>query len=292
MTSLPLPGWGAALLTCLWLAPAAAAPPEGRTVHGVVTKVTDGDSLWVTPPAQREVEVRLRDIDAPEICQVWGEEARRALAEWVLGKTVVLRFTGRDQHGRTLGYVQVDDVDVGLKMVEQGHAWSARTKWDRGPLVKQERMAIALGRGLHGLPGAVMPRDFRQAHGPCVAGLAADRPVPAATPAAPIVPAAPPRHREAVGTPGGLPMRRPHALFADDLVRRGPLLPEQLPRRADGRRPRRRALRDAVVSLTALPRRQRYFTRTQRSSIVSFGHCTALTFFAMAQVRVRRYSGM
>ena len=192
MKSLPLRAWGAVLLTCLWLAPAAAAPAEGRTVHGVVTKVTDGDSLWIAPPAQREVEVRLRDIDAPEICQVWGEEARRALAEWVLGKTVVLRITGRDQHGRTLGYVEVDDVDVGPKMVEEGHAWSARTTWDRGPLVKQERMAAALRRGLHGLPGAVMPRDFRQAHGPCVAGLAADRAVPAATPAAPIARAAPP----------------------------------------------------------------------------------------------------
>ena len=34
-----------------------------------------------------------------------------------------------------------------------------------------------------------------------------------------------------------------------------------------------------------------HFTRTQRSSNVSLGHCTTDTFLAIAQVSVRRYSG-
>lgn len=34
-----------------------------------------------------------------------------------------------------------------------------------------------------------------------------------------------------------------------------------------------------------------HFTRTQRSSSVSLGHCTTDTFLAIAQVSVRRYSG-
>lgn len=175
----------ALLLACLWLSPAWGKPPSPRpavaTVQGVVTKVTDGDSLWVMPlgpPGQAGIEVRLRDIDAPEICQVWGQEARRALEELVLGMTVDLRIIGRDTYGRTLGYVQADGVDVGRRMVEEGHAWSTRTRWDRGPLVKEERMAGALRRGLHGLPGAVMPRDFRQGHGPCLAEAAAVRAAP------------------------------------------------------------------------------------------------------------------
>ena len=172
----------AVLVAGLWLGCAAAAPPAAGTVHGAVSRVTDGDSLWLAPPGQREVEVRLRDIDAPEICQVWGAEARLALEQRVLGRTVVLRISGRDAHGRTLGDVLVDGVSVGPALVEQGHAWSIRTRWDRGPLVAQERMARALRRGLHGLPGAVMPRDFRQAHGPCGAAPAAAPAAPAALP--------------------------------------------------------------------------------------------------------------
>jgi hypothetical protein len=35
-----------------------------------------------------------------------------------------------------------------------------------------------------------------------------------------------------------------------------------------------------------------YLTLNHRNSIVSLGHCTALTFFAIAQVSVRRYRGM
>jgi endonuclease YncB( thermonuclease family) len=170
-----------------WAQSAAA-----RSVQGVVTAVTDGDSLWLAQPGQRDIEVRLRDIDAPEICQVWGAEARQALEEWVLGKTVVLRIAGRDTYGRTLGQVLADDVDVGVKMVEEGHAWSVRTNWDRGPLVSQERMARALRRGLHGLPSPVMPRDFRQGHGPCVPEGVAARSTPGAAAAAPAVVAAPP----------------------------------------------------------------------------------------------------
>ena len=189
-----MPAWrsgAAAFLACLYLTAAwGKPPPPTRTVQGVVTQVTDGDSLWVTPPGQPGIEVRLVDIDAPEICQVWGQESRRALEERVLGKGVVLRITGRDTYGRSLGHVQVEGLDVGRGMVEEGHAWSLRTRWDRGPLVKEERMARALRRGLHSLPGAVMPRDFRQGHGPCVGGSAADgpagtlepRPLPAPSP--------------------------------------------------------------------------------------------------------------
>jgi endonuclease YncB( thermonuclease family) len=180
----------AVLLACATAAPASGQPPPPRSVEGVVTHVTDGDSLWVTPPGQRGIEVRLRDIDAPEICQVWGEEARRALEALVLGRSVVLRITGRDPHGRTLGDVAVDGVDVGRRMVEDGHAWSIRTRWDRGPLVKEERMADALRRGLHGQPGAVMPRDFRRGHGPCFAAPAADRAPGTAAP--PVAGTAPP----------------------------------------------------------------------------------------------------
>jgi len=149
-------------LASLWLAPAWGQPTSpARTavpVQGIVTQVTDGDSLWITPPGQPGIEVRLRDIDAPEICQPWGPEARQALAEMVQGKPALLQTRGRDVHGRVLGALRVDEQDVALQLVEGGHAWSNRSRWDQGPFVKQERMARALRRGLHASADAVMPR--------------------------------------------------------------------------------------------------------------------------------------
>jgi len=147
-------------------APAAA-------VTGTVTEVVDGNRLTLTPAGGAPIAVRLRDIDAPELCQTWGEEARRALAEMALNKAATWRASGRDAQGRTVARVWVDEVDLSRQMVEEGQAWSTRTRFDQGPLVKQERMAHALGRGLHGVAGAVMPREFRRTHGPCVAPAAA-----------------------------------------------------------------------------------------------------------------------
>ncbi len=165
-----------ALLGLLLIAttgPTQAAKPAAKlaeqSVQGVVSKVQDGDSLWLKPDDGPPIVVRLRDIDAPELCQAWGDEARRALADLALGKQALLRINGRDAHGRTLGSVMVDDVNLSRRMVEDGNAWSNRSRWDQGPLVKQERMAKALGRGLHATAGAEPPWQFRKRNGRCAA---------------------------------------------------------------------------------------------------------------------------
>jgi endonuclease YncB( thermonuclease family) len=190
----------------LWLTAAVAAAPATpqRMVQGTVSRVVGGDSVWLTPAAGTAIEVRLRDIDAPEPCQPWGPQARQALEELVLGKAVAFRPSGRDERGRAVGVLMRDEVNVGTRQVEDGHAWSVRTRWDEGPLVKQERMARALSRGLHGAPDAQMPRHFRVTHGPCGAGeVAVNRPASpapvAAAPAAPSLPAT--RPAPAVTTP-------------------------------------------------------------------------------------------
>lgn len=149
--------------------PAIAAP--AAAVPGVVTQVLDAATVRFTPAGGGSpVVVRVRDIDPPEPCQPWGPEAKAALSALVLNKSATLQAGGRDGRGRTLGALMVEGASVSRRMVEEGHAWSIRTRDDKGPLVKQERMAKALGRGLHGTAGAVMPRDWRRTKGACPAG--------------------------------------------------------------------------------------------------------------------------
>jgi endonuclease YncB( thermonuclease family) len=177
---------GGALLAAGAAAHAAPPPPSAdqtpALVEGLVAQVPGGDTLWLTPADKPALLLQLHDIDAPEPCQLYGEASRRALAELALNRRATARILGRDAQGRTLAVVAVDGVDLSTRMVEEGHAWSTRSKWDFGPLVKQERMARALNRGLHGGGEAMMPREFRQIHGPC-AGVAPA--APAATPAQP-----------------------------------------------------------------------------------------------------------
>lgn len=172
----------------------SAAPPApparpGPGIEGTVTSVVDGDSLWLTPAAGgRAIEVRLAGIDAPEICQDGGAEAKAYLVELALKKPARLlpagAGRGRDPYGRTLGTLVVDGVEVNRRLVEEGQAWSLRIKWDQGPYVAQERMARALGRGVHKAGSAALqPKDFRLRHGPC-AGPAAASATPSPPPAA------------------------------------------------------------------------------------------------------------
>ena len=160
---------GVAALLAIASAVAAAAPRANAPapVEGVINRIIDGDSLTLQPEGQPPIEVRLRDMDAPEICQPHGPEAKKALEERALGKKATLAGSGRDAFGRTVGRVTVDGQSLSTWMVAEGHAWSTRSRYDRGPLMKEERMAVALRRGLHATQGAVLPKDFRKAHGRC-----------------------------------------------------------------------------------------------------------------------------
>jgi endonuclease YncB( thermonuclease family) len=145
-----------------------APPPEPTELTGQVSRIVDGDTLWLKTAADAEpVVIRIEGIDAPESCQAGGTDATQALTKLVLNRNVTVRIVARDEHARVVGKVFDGTVDVGDRMVRDGHAWSARFKYDRGPYMAEERMAIALKRGLHGEGGAVQPRDFRQSHGPC-----------------------------------------------------------------------------------------------------------------------------
>lgn len=171
----------AAVLWALLAAPAAAARGAVEIV-GTVTRVVDGDTLSFAPAdGGRPLTVRLEGIDAPERCQPWGAQAREALEALVRDRTLTLRVLGRDDHGRTLGRLRHDGVDLGERLVRDGHAWSHRYKHDRGPFVAQERMARALKRGLHADGTPLMPREFRRRHGPCDFGAGASSPSGAAS---------------------------------------------------------------------------------------------------------------
>lgn len=146
-------------------APALAKPAKDvapAEQQGLVTQVIDAATVRFTPSGGSPITVRVRDIDPPESCQPWGSEAKAALSALVLNKPASLRAGPPDKKGRTVGVLIVDGINVGTRMVEDGNAWSVRWRNDAGPLVKQERVAKSLGRGLHNTAGAVMPREWRR----------------------------------------------------------------------------------------------------------------------------------
>jgi len=156
------------LILCAVLLLAFTTPADAGTFEGVVTHVTDGDTVWVRPAgASAALPVRLQGIDAPEICQAFGAQARDALAALVLHRQVHVTVRAQDMYQRTVGRVSMQGEDVGAWLVAGGHAWSSHYQHRAGPYAREEADARHARRGLWLDAAPVEPRTFRKRHGSC-----------------------------------------------------------------------------------------------------------------------------
>jgi endonuclease YncB( thermonuclease family) len=135
---------------------------------GIVTHVSDGDTVWVQPLQRGEAQkVRLLGIDAPEICQPWGPQSRAALHAALQGQVVEVRARTRDSYGRLLAQLTRQGNDVGAWMVGQGYAWSYSYKNNAGPYEALQLQAQMQHLGLFSDGRALQPRWFRKRFGSC-----------------------------------------------------------------------------------------------------------------------------
>jgi endonuclease YncB( thermonuclease family) len=172
--------WSARLLLffCLSLAVAIAGASDNdldrksstkeKVYLAKVTRVFDGDTLWVRPlTGGRYRKLRLDGIDAPEICQSGGVASREALAAMVSAQDVRVEVRRYDDYGRALVHLSVGGEDVSARLVSAGHAWSYRWRRSLGPYAQEEEVARKHRKGLFSDPAPELPRDFRRRHGPC-----------------------------------------------------------------------------------------------------------------------------
>jgi len=137
---------------------------------GTVTRVIDGDTVRVKLETgnlrldkDEVATVRLAEIDAPELKQPFGPEARAALESMVLGKRVVVEYRKKDCYGRIIGTLYRDGVSVNLRLVAAGAAWHFR-KYSKSPVLRQaEHRARTAACGLWRSRPSVTPWEFRSA---------------------------------------------------------------------------------------------------------------------------------
>jgi len=146
----------------------AASANARETFVGQVTYVTDGDTLWVQPdqggPARK---LRMMGMDAPEICQDGGREARDLLAQLALRQQVTVYVVTDDQWGRGLATITLDGQDLGAQLVSAGQAWSYGWRGRPGPYAAEEALARQSRQGVFAAAEPESPRDFRKRHGSC-----------------------------------------------------------------------------------------------------------------------------
>jgi len=95
--------------------------------HDLTAKVIylkDGDSFVVLDDDKEEVEVRMINMDAPELYQAHGKKAKQYLSKMIKGKKVGIDFEKKDRYGRILGEVYLGKQFINLEMVKGGYAWN------------------------------------------------------------------------------------------------------------------------------------------------------------------------
>lgn len=136
---------------------------------GVVTRVIDGDTVWVQLSGRdKPLKVRLQGIDAPEICQSGGVRAQAALSAWIKGQSVIVTTRAHDDFGRTVGTLYVKGQDVARQMVADGHAWVYTFRSKKGAYSSEFARAQTERRGVFADAQPQQPRLFRKMHGACL----------------------------------------------------------------------------------------------------------------------------
>jgi micrococcal nuclease len=109
-----------------------------------VTRIIDGDTF----ETETGEKVRLIGINAPEITDIFGEEAKTHLAQIIEGQTVDLvadhTSNDRDRYNRLLRYIILNGVDINKQMVLDGYAFAyLKYHFDKEPEYKEAQLTAS-----------------------------------------------------------------------------------------------------------------------------------------------------
>ncbi len=130
---------------------------------GKVVGVSDGDTITVLRDKQPQ-KIRLYGIDCPEKRQPFGKKAKQFTSELVFGKVVEVEPVTTDRYGRTVAFVQVENILVNEELIKEGLGW-VYVRYCKLPLcVEWQRLQLAARnqkRGLWGDSHHIPPWEYR-----------------------------------------------------------------------------------------------------------------------------------
>lgn len=112
-----------------------------------VVKVYDGDTFTAEVSGKIE-KIRLAEIDAPELKQPYGQEAKEFLSGVLDSGKVCLLIRDEDLYRRLLADVRVGTFSVNHSMIRYGWAWVYTQYSTDVKLLLDEERARSLKRGL------------------------------------------------------------------------------------------------------------------------------------------------
>ena len=134
---------------------------------GMISGVTDGDTVTLLDAQNMQYKLRLAGIDAPEMRMPFGSQAKQYLGERLLGKKVVALITQQDRYGRHIATLLLAGEDINLQLIQAGLAWHytkyarEQTNESAARYLNAEQTARAQSVGLWQADNPQAPWDWR-----------------------------------------------------------------------------------------------------------------------------------
>ena len=147
----------------------ASLPSAAEILEGRVIGCHDGDTVTLLMAGNQQVKIRLKDIDAPESKQAFGQRSKQSLSDMVFNKNIRVEKDTIDKYGRTVGTIFVDGLDANREQVKRGMAWAFRQYLHDQSLLQVEDEARRAKIGLWSDTNPIPPWEYR--HGGKNAGV-------------------------------------------------------------------------------------------------------------------------
>ncbi|EAL3989910.1 thermonuclease family protein [Campylobacter upsaliensis] len=142
-----------------------------KELIGKVSRVIDGDTIELLAKTSKEnpynhitkLKIRLYGIDAPELKQAYGKEAKEYLSALVLKQEVSLIIENKDKYERIVGTIFLKGKDINKEMVKNGyaHAYESFSK----KYLAEQADAKMFKLGLWQDERVMSPSEFRRKNG-------------------------------------------------------------------------------------------------------------------------------
>lgn len=138
-------------------------------VHAFEAKVVgikDGDTIKVLDKDNKQIDIRLYGVDAPEKAQDFGNKAKEFTSDLVFSKVVQVDvITDKDRYGRSVAIISTDKYVLNEQLVLNGFAWYYAEYCKNDVCSKYaalEKEAKAKKINLWSMPNALEPWKFRK----------------------------------------------------------------------------------------------------------------------------------
>lgn len=142
---------------------AASLIAPAQTVRATAAEIRDGDTVVLQFENGFQFDARLIGIDAPELTQSYGQQAKTELEEMIVGEELRVLIVAEDRYNRKLVYLFRNDYfDVNVEMLNRGAAWRYSVSRRNSKMYRAaEKSARITRRGLWQESAPCPPRKWR-----------------------------------------------------------------------------------------------------------------------------------